>query len=145
MLARVKATMCSVARVDSRLLRRWKSDAKRTLSEWRWRKWLSSRRKKRFEAIFGKWVLTYTRTRVTSRLPDFEMSQRYSVLGADEASVAIVRFGERQIKNPRRYDPCLLQLAKECSPKQRIEHIHFSGNHYWVSLGSNREFFRRLE
>jgi len=64
---------------------------------------------------------------VVLRLPEeWEQSCQYSVLGADEDSVAIVLYGKSQV------------------PK--IQHIHFDKSHYWICLGNsgNREFFRKV-
>ena len=135
--------------VDRRLLGTWKSDRLRTLKEWNWIKRLSLQKKKRFQALFGKLEITYTRTRVVFLLRHrkWEQSRRYELVAADENSVAIVSFGKMRIKNRRNYDPANLKFLDESLwSKPRIQHIHFEKNHYWISLGNgrNREFFRKI-
>jgi len=66
------------------------------------------------------------------------------VLAADETSVAVLEFGDLKVKNARNYDRLCLESVKEFSPKRKIHHINFEGEHYWISLGKNREFFRRI-
>jgi hypothetical protein len=133
-------------RTDRRLLGTWKSDDKRTLKEWTWKRSLSARKRKKFKSIFGKLEVTYTRTKISSRLGprDWESWRRYSVLAADETSVAILEFGNLRIKNSGNYDPLCMDLVKELCSKPAIHHIHFEGEHYWISLGKNREFFRKI-
>jgi hypothetical protein len=62
----------------------------------------------------------------------------------DENSVAIIEFGEPKVKNPKKYDPYWLKFGKDTFVKPRILHIHFIENHYWISFGKNREFFRKI-
>jgi hypothetical protein len=65
----------------------------------------------------------------------------------DDESVAIAIFGEREIKDRRKYNPdnleCLRQLFP---PKTAIRQIHFDRNHYWIPIGNgnHREFFRKI-
>ena len=133
-------------RVEERLLGVWKSDARRTLGEWTWKKGIRHAAKRRFKSLFGKLEITYTPSRVISNLRhrDWTTSQRYSVLASDDSSVAILTFGEMEVKNARRYDSLCLQWARELCAGPRIQHIHFDGRRYWVSLGKNREFFRKI-
>lgn len=135
-----------IPKFDTRLLGTWKSDAKRTLAEWRWRKNLSPAKRKKCGKFFGSLEITYTRKRVIRNLPHrhWTDSQDYSVLGANESSVAVCIFGEPKVKNTRSYDPSLLQMAKEIRSEPEIQHIHFEKDYYWVAFGRNREFFRKL-
>ena len=114
-------------KTHSRLLGTWQSDRDRTVSEWRFKKRLTTVRRRKFLDIFGHLRVTYTRTRIRGVLPDYRFTQRYELLAVDSDTVAI------------RYEDA--QVAGEW----RIQHIHFEGrNHYWIALGHNREWFRRV-
>jgi hypothetical protein len=82
---------------------------------------------KKLLSLFGKLELRYTRSLCYSRFKDHESMSAYKVVAKDDYSVALVTV------NPI--------AGKE------IVHIHFDGNHYWVTLGSSglREFFKRLK
>ena len=144
--AKIKFTLPRFPKTDKRLLGTWKSDARRTLKEWHWKKNLSPKRIGKCKTIFGKSEAVYTKTKIISRLRhrNWESAICYRVLGVDENSVAIAIFGEPKIKNWKKYDPDLLDLAKEIYAKPRIAHIHFVDNYYWISFGKNREFFRKI-
>ena len=146
---RMKSELPRFPKTDKRLLGTWKSDCRRTFEDWSWSKKLSPKKKKRFQSLFGKLEVTYTRHKIILRLRQHqcEQSQRYTVVAADEASVAIVQFGRLKIKNRRKYDPENLKIAEELFPsKPTIQHIHFEKKHYWISLGNGRncEFFRKV-
>ena len=134
----------SVPRTDRRLLGTWKSDSRQTMKEWTWTKRPSVAKRRKLRAIFGKLEITYTRTKIISKLRNWETWRSYAVLGTDETSVAIRVLGDLRIKNAQRYDPVYLDLLKEHWSNSEIWHIHFARNCYWISLGKNREFFRRL-
>jgi hypothetical protein len=134
-------------KTDKRLLGTWKSDKRRTFAEWNWKKGATPKKKAKLKSFFGKLEVTYTRTKVISLLrhKKWEQERRYAVLGLDEKSVAIIEFGELEIKNRRKYWNEGLKIIKEFCSQPEIKHIHFDKNHFWVSLGNgrNREFFRK--
>jgi hypothetical protein len=101
------------------------------------------RKKKRFRAIFGKLVVKYTRGKIISQKESFKFIQRYSVLCTDETSVAIVVHGGVMIKNIKS-EFLTRELLNDLFSKPKIVHLHFTGTHYWISFGKNREFFRRI-
>lgn len=114
-------------RIDKRLLGTWRSDRTATIAEWRFAKRFSALRRRKFLDIFGKLRLRFTRARVFSILGSQNHKQRYEVFGTDSDSVAI------------RYEDT--QLTHEW----RLQHIHFEGrDRYWIALGRNREWFRRV-
>jgi hypothetical protein len=115
-------------KTDKRLLGSWKSDRRRTVSEWRFKKRLSPQRKRKFLAIFGRLALTYTRTRIRGVLRRYRFIQSYKLLAADSDTVAIIYHDS--------------QLTSEW----RIQHIHFQGtDRFWIALGPNREWFKRVK
>jgi hypothetical protein len=135
---------------DKRLLGVWKSDRKRTFKEWVWTKKLSPQKKRRFESIFGKLEITFTRGKIihTLRHQRWEQSRRYLVAATDENGVAIVQYGKLNIKNPRKYDRINLEILESTFPaRPEISHLHFDKKHYWISLGNgrNREFFKKIK
>ena len=113
-------------KTDGRLLGTWRSDKRRTLKEWAFKPGLARRHRQRFRGIFGRLKITYTRRRIHSVLGRWRYAGQYHVIGRDANSVAIM------------YWDVLCQ-------EWQIEHIHFDGkDSYWVSVGWNREFFRRV-
>jgi len=145
---RLKFTIPVISKIDRSLIGSWKSDDKRTLTEWTWKKKLSLKRKRLFESTFGKLVVTYTPTKVISRKviskkQTFEFIQRYSLLAADETSVAILLHGGVILKNLES-EFLTRDILEAMFSKPRIVHIHFASQHCWISYGKNREWFRRI-
>jgi hypothetical protein len=96
--------------------------------DWRFSKRLTPEKRRKFLAIFGKLRITYTRTRIRGIYGDYRFAQRYEVVATDSDSVAI-RYEDKQVTG-----------------QWRIQHIHFEGeNHYWIALGRNREWFKRVK
>ena len=146
---RTKSELPRFPKFDKRLLGTWKSDKRRTFFEWNWKKNTPPNKKAKLKSFFGKLKVTYTRTKVISALHHrkWEQARRYVVVAADETGVAIVKYGELEIKNRRRYNVENLKMVEELfPPKPQIEHIHFDKRYYWISLGNgrNREFFRKI-
>ena len=111
---------------DRRLLGTWKSDRRRTMREIEARTDFTPKTKKFFDGIFGHLVLRYTRTRCHSTLRDHVTWSRYRVVARDEDGAFVVS------SHPDEHG-------------ESLTHIRFEGeNRYWVSLGSFREFFRRV-
>jgi hypothetical protein len=146
--AKKKSVRPIVPKTDVRLLGTWKSDAKRTFQEWTWRKTLPPEKKKRIKSLFGKLEVTYNRTKVISKLRhrNWTSSRSYTVLGVDETSVAIITFGELEVKKRKKDNPYGLELLKNLYSKPQIQQIYFDQKHYWISIGNgkNREFFRKI-
>jgi hypothetical protein len=115
------------AKTERRLLGTWCSDRKATVSEWRFEKRLTPQRRQKILGMFGLLRVTYTRTRIRGVFRDYRFTQRYELLAADSDSVA-VRYEDSQLTG-----------------EWRIQHIHFEGrDRYWIALGRNREWFKRV-
>jgi len=113
-------------KTDSRLLGTWRSDKKRTLKEWAFKPNTAPKRRRFIRAIFGKVRVTYTRKRVRFVLGKWQHVGDYRILGRDPHSLAIMYWDMGQ--------------------EWRVQHIHFdSSDSYWVPVGWNREFFRRVK
>jgi len=110
---------------DKRLIGRWRSDRRKTVVEWVYARRATEKRRKRLADIFGHLILQFTRKEIYSEFKGSRGIQDYKILASDSDSVAITHWDS---------------LLKE----RRIQHIHFEGNHYWIALGRNREFFRRV-
>ncbi|HEX9223760.1 MAG TPA: hypothetical protein VF860_10550 [Candidatus Acidoferrales bacterium] len=82
--------------------------------------------RERLATIFGKLTLTYTGVRVRGVYGDQRFTRPYEVLASDSDSVAI----------------CYYDSVTE---EWRIQHIHFEGDRYWIALGPNREWFRKVK
>ena len=108
-----------------RLLGTWKSDRRYTLSEIRPRLRKRSRKLRLFASIFGHLTLKFTRGRLYSQFKGDLDVTRYRVLAQDRDSVAIL-------------------IRDGFLGKPRIQHIHFDGPRYWVSIGPYREWFKRV-
>jgi hypothetical protein len=114
------------SKTDKRLLGTWRSDRRRTLKDWIWPRDWPARKRKKLAGIFGHLTLRYTQTRSYSDYRGHKEIRRYEVVAADSDSVAI-----------RRWDSLYAEW--------RIRHIHFEGDRYWISLGRQREWFRRVK
>ncbi len=118
-------------KTDRRLLGTWRSDRRRTFKDWIWPPRTSAKARKRLSkqlsTIFGHLVLRYTRTRAHADFKGTTSSHKYEILGVDSNSVAIMT-----------WDTVL--------DEESIYHIHFEGDrHYWITLGRQREWFRRVD
>jgi hypothetical protein len=114
-------------KTDKRLLGTWRSDRRLTLKDWVWRRGWPAQKRKKFASIFGHLTLRYTRSRLYSDYRGHKAITKYEVIALDSDSVAI-----------RSWD----SLLKEW----RIRHIHFAGDHYWISIASgwNKEWFKQV-
>ncbi len=112
---------------DTRLLGVWRSDARRTGREIKARNDIPPPRAKKLKKLFGKLEIRFTDTRCYITLDGSTEVRRYQVLAKDRTSVAIL--GENTLNG---------------SPT--ISHIHFEGNHFWITIGNGRlrEFFKRI-
>ena len=120
-------------KIDKRLRGTWRSDSRRTIAEWRFTKRVTPKKRLKFFSLFGKLRLTYTPTRIRGVLGEYEFTQRYERLATDSDSVAI------------RYEDLPIDSA-QVSGNWQIQHIHFEGpDHYWISLGGHREWFKRVQ
>jgi hypothetical protein len=121
-------------RGDNRLLGRWRSDAERTTAEIEARGDIPIKGKATLSPMFGKLELRYGRWRSYSTFEGRTSRGWYRVVARDADSVAIVASST---------------IGGESMPPMKvhiIQHIHFEGDFYWVTLGSSnvREFFRRV-
>jgi len=84
-----------------------------------------SRKARLFASIFGKLKIRFTKERAYSEFRGDREVTKYRVLASDGDSVAVL-------------------YRVEALGKPRIQHIHFEGSRYWISIGPHREFFRRV-
>jgi hypothetical protein len=113
-------------KMDKRLLGIWRSDRHQTMNEWRWSPRVTAARRARVSDLFGHLTIRYTRGRIYSDFKGSKESQEYEVIGADASSVAIMH-------------------GCAGTKERTICHIHFDGDRrYWISLGGQREWFRRI-
>ena len=104
----------------------WRSDRRRTLSEWRFIGRPSKVRRARVARIFGKLEITYASRRHTSKYDGLEFSATYRVVAADSGIVVI-------------------RIYEEGERAGYLHCLNFeSPNLYWVTVGWNREWFRRV-
>jgi hypothetical protein len=109
--------------VDPRLIGTWQSDAARTLADWNFAADTSDSDRARIEAYFGKQTVRYTAAQITSSLDGARSVCPYRVSRIDGDWVTIVR---------------------RVQGRDEIVHLHFvEPDVYSVSVGRNREFFRR--
>ncbi len=109
--------------VEPRLLGAWQSDASLTLADWTFAPDISDSDRARIEAYFGKQTLRYTAAQITSNMEGVRTVCPYRVATIDGDWVAIVR---------------------RTRGRDEIEHLHFvEPGVYSISVGRNREFFRR--
>jgi hypothetical protein len=112
---------------DKRLLGVWKSNRKRTVSEWRFNSALSPKKRQQFLKIFGRLIITYTPRFRTWKMDEYRNRHQYTVLGKDWHSVAI-------------------KYVFPVTAEDLIEYIVFEGeDSYYVIMGKNREWFKRVK
>lgn len=110
--------------VDPRLLATWRSDAALTLAEWTSASDTSASDQARIEAYFGKQTVRYTAAQVISEMEGVRTTCPYRVAKIDGDWVTIVRRSQG---------------------RDEIQHLHFiEPDVYCVSVGRNREYFRRV-
>lgn len=107
-----------------RLLGDWKSDRRRTMAEWKWSPRTTAKKKQFVTSLFGHLKLRYTRKYVYSDYQGTKDRQPYEVLGCDSFSIAIA-------------------IGNSILGEALIYQLNFEGDAYWISLGRQREWFRR--
>jgi hypothetical protein len=113
---------------ESLLVGTWRSDRQRTIKQWVYPKRLAAKRRKEFEAIFGKLKVSFTRKKHTSFYEGRTWSCPYRVLWSKEAAEF----------------PEIVLLFKAASGES-IQHIIFdSPNSYYLQAGRCLEFFKRV-
>lgn len=113
---------------DARLYGTWESDADRSIARLSKRHDLPKDKQESWRDIFGKMIITFNKTSVTSQLRGETETLPYRVLGKDSDSVAI-------------------QFYNSLFDEQDITIIHFEDDGYWIlsSVGEIWEFFRKHE
>jgi hypothetical protein len=114
--------------IDRRLLGTWRSDRRRTITDWHWQKRVTAKQKHRLAKFFGRLKVRYTRNRIYTEFEDYRDVKDYRVIGQDSESVAIVYW-------------------ESLREEEVITQIHFEGHHYWINIwgNGNREWFRRIQ
>lgn len=114
-------------KTDRRLLGTWRSDRRRTFRHFKPKAGCPPKSLRKLKALFGKLVVKWGRGVCYTELVGHRESTRYDVVASDTASVVV-------------------RLRDELSGEDRLHHIHFDGDYYWVALsgGSICEFFRRV-
>ncbi len=110
---------------DSRLLGTWRSDRRRTGREISVRRDIPALKARRLRRLFGTLELRYTKTRCWASLGQDVQVTPYKVVAKDASSAALV-------------------FVDALTGAEKISHVHFEGEHYWISLGGIREYFRRI-
>jgi hypothetical protein len=96
------------------------------MAEWRFKKLRSASKRAQFSSIFGKLQVTYGARRHTMQYDDQTFSSTYDVEARD-SSIVVIRIHEDG-KGPGH-----LQCLNFETPDL-----------YWISIGWNREWFRRV-
>lgn len=112
-------------RTDRRLLGTWISDKRRTFKHYVPPPSMKPKQLRKFKSLFGKLVLRYGHKRVYSELNGVRSSGKYQVLASDSDSVVIISYSELWEEN-------------------RIQHIHFEDDCYWIWAWEMQEYFKRV-
>jgi hypothetical protein len=113
-------------KTDKRLLGTWRSDKDRTLKEWAFKATATRKHRRVIRGVFGKLRITYTRKYIHYVLGDWRQKSAYRIICRDPYSIAILYWDS---------------MGEEW----RAEYIRFDGkNSYWVPVGYNREFFKKV-
>jgi len=108
-----------------RLRGTWRSDRKRTISNWVFPKRLAARRYKWFASLFGKNTWHFGLKLCSGTFEDRTEVGPYRILWADEYS-AVVLFPDKE--------------------GDRCHHLFFDGDHFYLVAGGagNAEYFKRM-
>lgn len=109
---------------DARLLGRWRSDRELTVKGWCFERSIDDATRARFEGLFGKLMLTFSHSHVTSLSEGVTTSRPSRALAQDGHSVVIQH------------------SDAGCGI---LEHIHFEGDHFYKLAGPHIEYFRRAD
>ena len=111
--------------IDRRLIGTWRSDRKKTFSDWVWPGKRSTKSKERFKALFGHLEIRYTARWCSVELKGSKSKWPYHVLAINYNSVVIAK----------------LDTATN---EEQFSILTFEGDWYWIPLGQNREWFRKI-
>lgn len=109
---------------DHRLLGTWRSDAALTLADWSFSTDTSEADRARIEEYFGRMTLRYTAAKIQIEIAGKRTSCPYRIAKEDGDWIVIIRRtgGRDEIQHLRVIEPDV----------------------YWVSVGRNREYYRRV-
>jgi hypothetical protein len=139
---------------EPRLLGTWKSDRRKTFENAIFPK-MSPKQLRKFRSLFGKMVVTWTRTTVSSyfdcdrfmgfpnnRTPEVE---KYAVVARDAGCVVICLKGH--VPNPKsKIGASSYAIMDELNMISPLRTIQFDGDRgYRVSLGTFFEYFQRID
>lgn len=111
---------------DKRLIGTWQSDRRKTFQHYKRSKKVPESRHRRLQALFGKLVVRWGRTKYYTELDGFQDSGPYEIVASDETSVVI-----------RHTDVITGQIE--------LKQLHFEGDYYWFPLGGHlTEWIRRI-
>ena len=140
--------------IEPRLIGTWKSDRRKTFENFIFPK-MSPSQLKKFRSLFGKLIVTYTRTTVSNyfdcdrfmgfpnnRTPEVE---KYAVVARDASCVVICFKGH--VPNPKsKIGASGYAIMNELNMISPLRTIQFDGDHgYRVSLGTFFEYFQRID
>jgi hypothetical protein len=111
---------------DPRLLGRWQSDRRRTFQTISLHRATPAALRK-FKSLFGKLIVTWGPTTVTSELGDYKDTSTYKIIARNEHSIVVKISGAQ------------LPLFGN------IQQLHFEGDHYGVHAGEIIEWFRKIK
>ena len=109
---------------NHRLIGTWRSDAALTLAEWTFSPDTTEADRVKIEEYFGKMTLRYTAAKIHSEIEGKRTICPYRIAKDDEDWIMIVR---------------------RTGGRDEIQHLRvMQADVYWVSVGRNREYFRRV-
>jgi len=89
--------MARVTKIEKRLLGTWKSDKRKTFSEFVPWKGLTKKKLKFLRSLFGKLTVTYTPSKIRIEYEDLKDLKKYEILGSDLDSVAVLAYDSLRI------------------------------------------------
>jgi len=110
--------------VDTRLLGTWISDKEKTLKYFRFKPNITPKQRSQIENMFGKLKIEFRKNEVCTEFEGRTAIEPYSVIAIDNNSVVI--------------------SGKDFNG-QKLTHIHFEKDGYYVQSGYIIEFFKRVQ
>jgi len=111
---------------DPRLLGRWQSDRRKTFHSITLHRATPAALRK-FKGLFGKLIVTWGPTTVTSEMGDYKDTSTYRIIARNEHSIVVKVSG-----------PSMPLFGN-------VQQLHFDGDHYGVYAGVIIEWFRKMK
>lgn len=115
----------------ARLIGTWRSDKSETLAHWSFSETATAAFRAWLANALGKLTVRYTDIEVQTEFGGNKTACSYRVIASDEDSIELI---------------CLTENSAGTEGIEEKRLIHFlTPDMYWIRIGTNKEFFRRID